>query len=83
MRERVGVFLGRAVRVETLDRVDELPVQEPPAVCDDSPVRHVVRQRVLERVLRAGRRRHLTNELRRAQDGELSLQLIGIFRHRA
>src|SRR5262252_7064598 len=56
-------LLAKAILVEPLECLDDARVQRPPTVLQQSPVGHLVGQRVLEGVLQIGKQRSLAQEL--------------------
>ena len=69
-------LLGQPVGIEPLDRLHDPRVEGPPALAEEAAVGHLVRQRVLERVLEVGKEARLVEELRGLQPGEPSAQLL-------
>src|SRR5260370_2928698 len=61
-------------RDRVLDRVDDLGVQGPASIEEQTPVRHVVYQRVFEGVLEMREQTSLVEELPRQQVGEAGLR---------
>src|SRR5262245_18526800 len=74
-------LLAEAILVELLECLDDACVQRPSTLLQQSPVGHLVGQRVLERVLEIGEQRDLVQELcrlqLRQQRTELLLLLLG------
>src|SRR5262249_24347191 len=59
--------VGQPVGIHSLDRLDDTGVQDAAALVEQSAIRHLVRQRMRERVLDLGEELRLIEELRGAQ----------------
>ena len=74
-------LLPQSVALESLDRFDDPRVDGAPAIGEEAAIRHLLRQRVLERVLRIGKEAGLIEKLPGLQKRELAahalLRLIG------
>ena len=72
-------LLCQSVAVESLDLLDDPRVDGTPTIGEETAVRHLLRQRVLERVLRIGKEACLVQKLRGLQKRELSAHaLLGL-----
>ena len=69
-------LLPQSVALESLDRLDDPRVDGAPAIGEETAVRHLLRQRVLERVLRFGKEACLVQKLRGLQERELSAHAL-------
>ena len=69
MRKPLHV-VHQAIGVQTLDGVDDLNVKGPPTVVKETPVGHVVGERVLEGVFDVGEAVRLVQEFRGAEARE-------------
>jgi hypothetical protein len=69
VREPLHV-VDQAIRVQTLDGIDDLTVKRPPAVVKETPVGHVVGKRVLEGVFDVGETACLVHEFGGAEARE-------------
>ena len=68
--------LGEPTRIEAFDGTNDTAVELRAPVLEHGPVRHVVSQRVLERVLGIGREARLVEELCRIQARESALHVL-------
>src|SRR5215467_11203140 len=75
MGQRLDV-LGKSVRIETLESVDDTSVQRAPTVLEHAAIRHVVGQRVLEGVLEIGEDASLVKQLGGLQPAERGVQIV-------
>jgi hypothetical protein len=72
-------LLPQSVAMESLDLLDNPRVDGAPAVSEETAVRHLLRERMLERVLQIGKEACLIQKLRGLQKRELSAHaLLGL-----
>jgi hypothetical protein len=69
--------LGESLRVASLDGLDRPGVESTSALLQEASIRHLVSQRVLERVLDIGEQARLVEELGRLEPGEAPGQHVG------
>ena len=69
-------LLGEPVGREPLDRLDDAGVEGAPPVLEQAPVGHLVRQRVLERVLEVRKEPRLVEELGGLEVGEAAAERL-------
>src|SRR5262245_41151662 len=77
MGETLEVLI-EAVGIQPLDGGDDLPVQGAPLPIEQAAVRHLVGQRVLERVLHLGKQTRLVEELRGLKVSETAAKRVVI-----
>src|SRR5712691_1650887 len=68
--------LRQTSRIEVLDGLDDPGMEGAPPLLKQAAVRHLVGQRMLERVFEVGEELRLVEELRRLQAGEAAAKLI-------
>ena len=69
-------LLGKTVGIEFLDRGDEAAVQGPASLVEEAGVRHLVGQRVLERVLEIRKEPRLVEKLGGLEIGQGAAQIV-------
>src|SRR5262249_3316284 len=74
-RETVDM-LGEAVRILGLDGLDDAGMELAPAFYEQTPVRHLMSQRMLEGVFDVGEQACFVQELNRLKVGEAATELL-------